>query len=46
MPGPIVRSGPSTKFTENWDGVFGGKKNKPKKTAAAPAKKKEVKKKK
>jgi len=46
MSGPIVRSGPSGKFTENWDGVFGAKTAKSKKTAAKPAKKKVVKKKK
>ena len=45
MSGPIVRSGPSKKFTENWDTVFGDKKAKPKKTPKA-AKKKTAKKKK
>lgn len=33
MSGPIVRSGPSTKFSENWTKVFG------KKSASAGAKK-------
>ena len=46
MSGPIVRSGPSSKYTENWDSVFSGKKPKAKKAAAKPAKKKAVKKKK
>ena len=47
MSGPIVRSGPSSKYTENWDSAFGEKKAKPKKKAAAkPAKKKTAKKKK
>jgi len=45
MSGPIVRSGPSKKFTENWDGVFGNKKAKAKKTSKS-AKKKTAKKKK
>ncbi len=31
MSGPIVRSGPSIKFSSNWDKVFGRKK-----TASAP----------
>lgn len=43
MPGPIVRSGPSKKFTEQWDSVFG---NKTKKKAAEAKKKKKVAKKK
>ena len=48
MSGPIVRFGPTVRYTENWDSVFGG--NTKKKTAkkkAAPkkaAKKKTVKK--
>lgn len=56
MSGPIVRSGPSPQFTQNWDSVFGGKKGasakstakKPaaKKTAAKATKKKAAKKKK
>ena len=46
MPGPIVRFGPSSKFTENWASAFGTKKAKAKKTAAKPAKKKAAKKKK
>ena len=41
MSGPIVRSGPSKEFTNNWDGIFGGKKTKTK----ASAKKKSAKKK-
>jgi hypothetical protein len=32
MSGPIVRTGTTPKFWENWDRVFGGKK----KQAAAP----------
>ncbi|HWA97613.1 MAG TPA: hypothetical protein VG713_03950 [Pirellulales bacterium] len=40
MSGPIVRSGASARFSENWDSIFGGKKKKaPAKPAAAPAKK-------
>jgi hypothetical protein len=46
MSGPIVRSGPSTKFTEQWDSVFGDKKPKEKKTAAKATKKKATPKKK
>lgn len=34
MGGPIVRSGASPEFSENWDRIFGGKK----KVAAKPAK--------
>jgi len=44
MPGPIVRSGPSKKFTEQWDGVFGKKTTK--QSADKTAKKKVAKKKK
>ncbi len=44
MPGPIVRSGPSKKFTEQWDSVFGKKTEK--KPVAKAAKKKVTKKKK
>ena len=47
MSGPIVRSGPSKKFSENWDSVFADKKPKAKKAkTAAAAKKKTAKKKK
>ena len=46
MSGPIVLSGPSSTYTENWDGAFGDKKAKPKRAAAKPAKKKVAKKKK
>jgi len=46
MSGPIVRSGPSTQFTENWESVFGGKKTKAKKKGTEAAKKKTAKKKK
>ncbi len=45
MSGPIVRSGPSKEFSDNWDQVFGKKK----KTATAkkkPAKAKKAAKKK
>ena len=45
MSGPIVRSGPSKKFTENWDSVFGGK-TAAKKKATKSTKKKAAKKKK
>jgi hypothetical protein len=27
MSGPIVRSGPTQKYSSNWDQVFGGKKS-------------------
>ena len=42
MSGPIVRSGPTPLFSNNWDSIFGGKK----KTAAKakPAKAKAAKK--
>ena len=49
MSGPIVRSGPTKDYSDNWDSVFAGK---PKKKAAAKksgkttAKKKSAKKKK
>lgn len=50
MSGPIVRSGPSPQFTQNWDGIFGkssgGKKSTAKKAPAKAAKKKTAKKKK
>lgn len=46
MSGPIVRSGPSKKFTEQWDSVFGDKKAKVKKTTTKATKKKAVPKKK
>ena len=46
MSGPIVRSGPSKKFTEQWDSVFGDKKTKVKKTTTKAVKKKVVAKKK
>ncbi len=45
MSGPIVRSGPSKEFSDNWEQVFGKKKAKPK-ASAKPAKKKAKKKKK
>lgn len=35
MGGPIIRSGPTPAFWENWDSVFGGKKGAAKRTAAA-----------
>lgn len=40
MSGPIVRSGPSKKFTEQWDSVFGDNKAKAKKPATKVTKKK------
>ncbi|MBC8355186.1 MAG: hypothetical protein H8E66_24690 [Planctomycetes bacterium] len=46
MSGPIVRSGPSTKFTEQWDSVFGDKKPKAKKATTKATKKKAASKKK
>jgi hypothetical protein len=46
MSGPIVRSGPSKKFTEQWDSVFADKKPKAKKSAAKAKKKKTATKKK
>ena len=38
MSGPIVRTGPTPKFSENWGNIFGKKKAAPK-SAAKPAKK-------
>lgn len=46
MSGPIVRSGPSKTFTEQWDSVFADKKTAKKKTTAKAKKKKTSKKKK
>ena len=46
MSGPIVRSGPSKKFTEQWDSVFGDKKAAVKKTTTKATKKKAAPKKK
>ncbi|HRX79183.1 MAG TPA: hypothetical protein P5307_08990 [Pirellulaceae bacterium] len=46
MSGPIVRSGPSKKFSEQWDSVFGDKKPKAKKSIVKATKKKVVSKKK
>jgi len=46
MSGPIVRSGPSKKFTDNWESVFGGKPTKAKKATAKAVKKKPAKRKK
>jgi hypothetical protein len=46
MSGPIVRSAPNKKFTQNWDAVFGGKKSAAKGAASPAAKKKAAKKKK
>lgn len=37
MSGPIVRSGPTKDYSDNWDSVFGGK---PKKKAKAKSAKK------
>jgi len=40
MSGPIVRTGPTPKFSANWDKIFAkGKKAAAKPAAAAPAKK-------
>jgi hypothetical protein len=38
MSGPIIRSGPSVKYSQNWESVFGTKKTKA--TAGKPAEKK------
>ena len=38
MSGPIVRSGPTEKFTNNWDRVFGGKTSATEKAAASKKK--------
>lgn len=46
MSGPIVRSGPSKKFSEQWDSVFGDKKANAKKSVVKATKKKAVPKKK
>lgn len=46
MSGPIVRSAPNKKFTQNWDTVFGAKKGSAKAASSPPAKKKAAKKKK
>jgi len=46
MSGPIVRSGPSEKFSSNWAKAFGDKSAKKKSTAKAPKKKATTKKKK
>lgn len=46
MSGPIVRSGPSKKFTEQWDSVFADKKPAAKKSATKATKKKAAPKKK
>jgi hypothetical protein len=46
MSGPIVRSAPNKKFTQNWDSVFGSKKSSSKTAAKKkPAQKKTKKKK-
>jgi hypothetical protein len=42
MSGPIIRSGPSPKFVQNWDSVF-GKGDKAKKAEAKPEAKAEKK---
>lgn len=47
MSGPIIRSGPSTQYSKNWESIFGGKqakspakKDKPAAKKASPKKKK------
>lgn len=40
MGGPIIRSGPTPEYWENWDKAFGKKKATKKTTAKKPAKKK------
>lgn len=43
MSGPIVRTAPTPKFSENWEKAFGNKKSaKSAKTSAKPAKKKKA----
>jgi hypothetical protein len=48
MSGPIVRTGTTPEYWNNWDSIFGAKKGKPaakpEKAAAKPAKAKPVKK--
>ena len=46
MSGPIVRSAPNKKFTQNWDLAFGGKKAAAKSAASSKTSKKKVAKKK
>jgi hypothetical protein len=36
MSGPIVRSGPSETYAQNWENVFGSKKTAKKPTKKAP----------
>jgi hypothetical protein len=38
MSGPIIRSGPSVKYSQNWESIFGTKKAKA--AASKPANKK------
>jgi hypothetical protein len=38
MGGPIVRTGTTPKFWQNWEQVFGGKKSGASKAKSAPAK--------
>ena len=38
MSGPIVRSGPSLQYSDNWDAIFGKKQTKKKKKTASKAK--------
>jgi hypothetical protein len=44
MSGPIVRSGPSSEFTKNWEQAFGKKKTKKKGAKASGTKAKAKKK--
>jgi len=44
MGGPIVRTGTTPKFWENWENVFGEKKKARKKTTSAKSNKKQAKK--
>jgi hypothetical protein len=46
MPGPIVRSGPSQQYQQNWSAAFGKKKSESAKSAAKPVKKRAARKKK
>jgi hypothetical protein len=36
MSGPFVRSGPSTRYVENWENAFGRKKSQATGTSAKP----------
>ena len=42
MPGPIVRSGPTTQYQNNWDAAFGEAKNGSRKNSATKSAKKKT----